>query len=71
MSTRRILALALLGAGLGLLVAEFFPSLGQRGLAKNLHDLGLALGAHKPYTKDALIGAGIGALLGLLSGKRY
>ena len=65
MKADKIVLFALVGAAVGLLLAQFFPSLGKSGLDKGFSDLGFAMGAKKPYLFNAGVGAGIGALLGL------
>jgi len=59
-----VVAGALVGAIAGLLVAEFFPSLGKSGLEKGLSDLAFDLGSKKPYLMNGGIGAAVGALIG-------
>jgi hypothetical protein len=70
MKLDKVIALAALGALIGLAVAQFFPSLGKSGLAKGLSDFAFEMGAKKPYLMDAGIGAGLGALLGLALSKK-
>jgi hypothetical protein len=65
---KNILPYALVGAAAGLAIAHFFPSLGQKGLAKGLTDLSMSLGAKKPYWEDAGIGALVGAVIAVLQG---
>lgn len=60
---------AVVGLVVGLLVAQFFPSLGKGGLDKGLSDFAFEMGAKRPYLMDAGIGAGLGALLGLAFSK--
>jgi len=66
----KVIMAALIGAVAGVLVAQFFPSLGKSGLDKGLSDFAFEMGAKKPYLVDAGIGAGLGALLGLAFSKK-
>lgn len=66
----KVISFALIGAAVGLLVAQFLPSLGKSGLDKGLSDFAFELGAKKPYLVNAGIGAGLGALLGLATAKK-
>ena len=64
---KKALALAVVGAAAGILVAQYFPALGKSGLDRGLSKLAYGLGAERPYTVDACIGAGLGFLAGLLA----
>lgn len=66
----KIAVYAIVGAAAGLLVAQFFPSLGKQGISAGLSDMAFSLGAQRPFLLDAAIGAVLGALLGLLTGKK-
>lgn len=67
---RQILLYALIGAAVGLLVAQFLPSLGRSGLDKGFSDLAFELGAQRPYLLNAGIGAAVGALIGGIFSKK-
>ena len=67
---KNIVLSALVGAAVGVLLAEFFPNLGKGSFASNLNDLAFSLGKQKPYMNFAVIGAVIGAAVGALSAKR-
>ncbi len=58
------------GAGLGLLVARFFPDLGLNGVSAFGAGLGRAFGASKPYLKNAALGALAGAVVNFLVSKK-
>ena len=59
----KIILYALLGAVIGLVLAELFPSLGKGDLGRGVNDLAISLGKQKPYAVYAAIGAVVGAIL--------
>jgi hypothetical protein len=66
---KNVITAALIGAIVGVLIAQFFPNIGQGRFASHLGDLGFALGAEKPYLKFGGFGAIVGAVVGLVNGK--
>lgn len=66
----KIVLSALVGAAVGLLLAEFFPNLGKGSFASNMNDLAFSLGKQKPYMNFAGVGAVAGAIVGFLSAKK-
>jgi len=67
---KNVITAALIGAIVGVLIAQFFPNLGQGRFASHLGNLGYALGAEKPYLKFGIFGAVVGAAVGLIGDKR-
>jgi len=64
---KNVITAALIGAIVGVLIAQFFPNLGQGRFASHLGNLGYALGAEKPYLKFGGFGAIVGAVVGLVN----
>jgi predicted membrane protein len=67
---KNILSYALVGLVVGILLAEYFPSLGKGSFESGLNDLGYALGKQKPFAAYGAIGTLVGAIIGALSGKK-
>jgi len=66
---KNILLFAIIGAGIGVLLAQVFPNLGKGSFESGLNDLAIGLGKQKPYLNFAAIGALAGAAVGALNRK--
>ena len=66
----KVLQYAAIGAGIGLIVAAVFPSIGKGSFESSLNDMAFALGKQKPFLQFAGVGAAIGAVLALIPGNK-
>jgi uncharacterized membrane protein len=67
---KNIVLYAVIGALVGLLLAEFFPAIGKGSFESGLNNLAYSLGKSKPYLNFAAVGAIVGVAIGVLSGKK-
>ena len=67
---KNIAIYALIGLAAGLLIAQFFPSLGKGEVAAGLNDVAVALGKDRPYATFGGVGALVGAIIGAVTGKK-
>ena len=66
----KIILFAVVGALVGLALAQFLPNLGKTDAAAALSNAAYALGKDKPYAVYSAVGAVVGAILGVFTSKR-
>jgi hypothetical protein len=67
---KSIVIYAVIGAVVGIFLAEYFPSVGKGSFESGLNDLGYALGKQKPFAAYGTVGALVGAVLGFVAQKK-